>query len=63
MKFLITAAGTGGHVFPALEFARECINQKHEVIWVGTTKGFESKIVPEHDIQLLTVPMLSLIHI
>ena len=23
MKFLISAAGTGGHVFPALEFGKE----------------------------------------
>ena len=57
MKFLITAAGTGGHVFPALEFARECIDQKHKVVWVGTTKGFESKIVPEHDIPFLIISM------
>ena len=46
MRFLISAAGTGGHVFPALEFSAECIKNNHEVIWVGTN-GLESRKVPE----------------
>ena len=57
MKFLISAAGTGGHVFPALEFCSACIEQNHEVTWVGTSTGLESQKVPEKDIKFLTVPM------
>ena len=56
MKFLISAAGTGGHVFPALEFCKECIKNNHEVIWVGTKTGIEKRIVPDN-IKLLTIPM------
>ena len=56
MKFLISAAGTGGHVFPALEFGEECINNNHEVIWIGTKTGIEKKVVP-NNIELLTIPM------
>tara|TARA_Y100000996_G_scaffold373583_1_gene323164 strand:+ start:10489 stop:11520 length:1032 start_codon:yes stop_codon:yes gene_type:complete len=56
MKFLISAAGTGGHVFPALEFGKECIKNDHEVIWIGTKNGIENKVVPK-DIKLLTIPM------
>ena len=56
MKFLISAAGTGGHVFPALEFGKECIKNNHEVIWIGTKNGIENKVVPK-DIKLLTIPM------
>ena len=56
MKFLISAAGTGGHVFPALEFGKECIKNDHEVVWIGTKNGIENRVVPK-DIKLLTIPM------
>jgi len=56
MKFLISAAGTGGHVFPALEFGKECIKNNHEVIWIGTKTGIEKRVVP-NNIKLLTIPM------
>ena len=56
MKFLISAAGTGGHVFPALQFSMECMNNNHEIIWVGTRTGIENKLVPQN-INLLTIPM------
>ena len=56
MKFLISAAGTGGHVFPALQFSKECMNNNHEIIWVGTRTGIENKLVPQN-INLLTIPM------
>jgi len=56
MKFLISAAGTGGHVFPALEFGKECIKNNHEVIWIGTKTGIENRVVPQN-IKILTIPM------
>ena len=56
MKFLISAAGTGGHVFPALEFGKECVKNNHEVIWIGTKTGIEKRVVPSN-IKLLTIPM------
>ena len=56
MKFLISAAGTGGHVFPALEFGRECIKNNHEVLWIGTKTGIENRVLPQN-IKLLTIPM------
>ena len=56
MKFLISAAGTGGHVFPALEFGKECIKNDHDVVWIGTKNGIENRVVPE-DIKLFTIPM------
>ena len=48
MKFLISAAGTGGHVFPALEFGRECIKNDHEVLWIGTKAGIENRVLPQN---------------
>ena len=56
MKFLISAAGTGGHVFPALEFGKECMKNNHEIIWIGTKTGIEKRVVP-NNIKLLTIPM------
>jgi len=56
MKFLIAAAGTGGHVFPALEFGHECIKNDHEIFWIGTKTGIENRVIP-HDTQLFTIPM------
>jgi len=43
---LIMAGGTGGHVFPALALARLLRAASHEVVWLGTQKGLEARVVP-----------------
>jgi UDP-N-acetylglucosamine--N-acetylmuramyl-(pentapeptide) pyrophosphoryl-undecaprenol N-acetylglucosamine transferase len=43
---LIMAGGTGGHVFPALALARLLRAQQREVIWLGTQRGLEARVVP-----------------
>jgi len=45
-RIMIMAGGTGGHVFPALAIAREFIDRKFEVSWLGTKQGIEATIVP-----------------
>ena len=55
MKFLISAAGTGGHVFPALEFSQECMRNNHRVIWFGTNSGIEKNLVRDHKINFKTI--------
>lgn len=43
---MITAGGTGGHVFPALAVA-ECLQaQDIPVVWLGTRRGLEARLVP-----------------
>ena len=42
---LIFAGGTGGHVFPALAVAKKIEQQNVPIIWIGTKKGIESKVV------------------
>jgi UDP-N-acetylglucosamine--N-acetylmuramyl-(pentapeptide) pyrophosphoryl-undecaprenol N-acetylglucosamine transferase len=49
---MIMAGGTGGHVFPALAVARELIDRDHNVIWLGTRRGIENRLVPAAGIAL-----------
>ena len=43
---MIFAGGTGGHVFPALAVAKQIEQQSVPIVWVGTKRGIESKVVP-----------------
>jgi UDP-N-acetylglucosamine--N-acetylmuramyl-(pentapeptide) pyrophosphoryl-undecaprenol N-acetylglucosamine transferase len=49
---LIMAGGTGGHVFPALALARLLRQQSCEVIWLGTRRGLEARVVPAEHIPI-----------
>jgi UDP-N-acetylglucosamine--N-acetylmuramyl-(pentapeptide) pyrophosphoryl-undecaprenol N-acetylglucosamine transferase len=54
-KFILTGGGTGGHVFPALSIAEELLQRGHSILYVGTSHGLESKLVPEKGIPFFTV--------
>jgi len=49
---LIAAGGTGGHVIPALAVARLLRERAVPVIWAGTERGLESRLVPDAGIEL-----------
>src|SRR3989442_5126125 len=57
MNLLIAGGGTGGHVFPALAVAREWLKRdpEREVVFVGTERGMEARLVPEAGLPLETV--------
>ena len=48
MNILIMAAGTGGHVFPALAVADELKKRGANIHWLGTPTGMENELVAKH---------------
>lgn len=44
-RILMMAAGTGGHVFPALAVAHELTKMGAEIHWLGTPNGMENELV------------------
>lgn len=46
MKLLIAGGGTGGHLTPGIAVAEEVVARGGEVLFVGTSRGLEAKVVP-----------------
>jgi UDP-N-acetylglucosamine--N-acetylmuramyl-(pentapeptide) pyrophosphoryl-undecaprenol N-acetylglucosamine transferase len=56
LRVLIAGGGTGGHIIPALAVARELVARHGaEVLFVGTARGMESRLVPEAGFNLRLV--------
>jgi UDP-N-acetylglucosamine--N-acetylmuramyl-(pentapeptide) pyrophosphoryl-undecaprenol N-acetylglucosamine transferase len=56
LRVLIAGGGTGGHIIPALAVARELVARHNaEILFVGTARGLESRLVPEAGFNLRLV--------
>jgi UDP-N-acetylglucosamine--N-acetylmuramyl-(pentapeptide) pyrophosphoryl-undecaprenol N-acetylglucosamine transferase len=54
MRVVVAGGGTAGHVVPALALA-EALRGGHEVLFVGTSKGAETRLVPRAGFPLETI--------
>lgn len=52
---MMMAAGTGGHVFPALAVAKQLQQQGHQVSWLATPAGMENRLLKQHDIPIYQI--------
>jgi len=54
MKLLIAGGGTGGHLFPAIAIAKAFLNadEQNEVLFVGTKRGLEKKVLDKEGFRL-----------
>lgn len=57
IRVLIAAGGTGGHIYPAIAVADVLMRRRPEsaVLFVGTARGLETRIVPENGYQLVLI--------
>jgi UDP-N-acetylglucosamine--N-acetylmuramyl-(pentapeptide) pyrophosphoryl-undecaprenol N-acetylglucosamine transferase len=57
LRLLVAAGGTGGHVYPGIAIAEEWrrAHPQTEVIFVGTGRGLEAKVVPQAGFPLRTI--------
>ena len=54
---IIAGGGTGGHLFPGVAVAEAFMNldRLHEVLFVGTERGLEKRVLPELGYPLATL--------
>ena len=59
MRLLLAGGGTGGHLFPAVALAEQLRAEDpgSEVLFVGTERGLEFRLLPELGWPLRTIPM------
>ncbi len=59
MKYIISAGGTGGHIYPALSIIDKIKEEdkKAEILYIGTTDRMEKDIVPNLGIEYVGLKM------
>ena len=57
---MMMAGGTGGHIFPALAVAKVLRARGVPVVWLGADGAMETRLVPQHGIELDTLAITGL---
>ena len=62
MRVIISAGGTGGHIYPALAIARKIMEKEFdsEILYIGTHNRMEKDIVPMHNIRYEAIEIYGL---
>ena len=62
MKVIITAGGTGGHIYPALAIIKKIkeLEPNSEFIYIGTHDRMEKDIIPKYDIKYIGIEIYGL---
>ena len=62
MRVIISAGGTGGHIYPALSIIDKIMKEdkNSEVLYIGTKNRMESKIVPEKGINYIGINVIGI---
>ena len=59
MRVIISAGGTGGHIYPALAIIHKIkeLEKDSEILYIGTTDRMEAKLIPEKGIPYVGLEM------
>ena len=62
MRIILAGGGTGGHLFPGVAVAHEFQrrDRQNEILFVGTERGIESRVLPKEGFRLETLPIKGL---
>jgi len=57
MRVIVTGGGTGGHIYPALAIAKGLLAEdaSTQILYVGTRKGMEARLVPDSGLQFVGI--------
>jgi len=57
LKVIISGGGTGGHIYPGISLAYEIKDRdiKNEILFVGTERGLESKLIPREGFKIAKI--------
>jgi len=63
MRLLIAGGGTGGHLYPGVAVARAWLRcgSEYHVLFVGTTRGIEARVLPKENLPLETISATGLL--
>jgi len=62
MRIILAGGGTGGHLFPGVAVAHEFQrrDRQNEILFVGTERGIEFRVLPKEGFKLETLPIKGL---
>ena len=57
MRAIVSAGGTGGHIYPALAIINKIKKEEpnSEFLYIGTHNRMEKDIIPKHDIKYIPI--------